>query len=349
MNPSKPLPATHGERCRGFTLVELLVVIAIIATLIGLLLPAVQSAREAARRSSCLNKLRQLGIAAHNYHTAKRKIPPHATYPTHLTAQARLLPYMENKSVLDLVDQTKHWSHANNRTAFFTPLPMFRCPSQSRLEWTDMKYVGNAQETDLLCHYVGVMGARPGPADPGVKNATACTGAPFTGPKATYYQVGCNDDPNAGTPGSGGVATNGTIFPVSDIDLGDVIDGTSKTLLFGEMSWYVGIQAPWLVGAITPDTPATPGRDSQNGAYGWVSNAKNVFHPINGKKYCVDPSSSTSAKVVTLTNVSLGSTHPGGTNVLMGDASTRFLDESIDLDGVYRPMASRASADGSGE
>lgn len=330
----------------GFTLVELLVVIAIIGVMVGLLLPAVQAARESARRSSCLNKVRQLGIAAHNYHGAKKKITPHSTFPTHLTAQARLLPFMENANVLNLVDQTQHWSHANNRTAFFTPMPMFRCPSQGRLDWTDMKYIGNgqSQETDLVSHYVGIMGARPGPADPGVKSSTACPGAPFTAPQNSYVQVGCNDDPNA-TPGSGGVATNGTIFPVSNIDFGDVSDGTSKTLMFGEMSWYVGIQAPWLVGAITPGTPATPGPDSANGAYGWVSNAKNVFHPINGKKYCTDPSSASSAKVTTLTNVSLGSMHPGGTNVVMCDASTRFLSDGVDLAGVLRPLASRSSGD----
>ena len=105
--------SSKGHSRRGFTLVELLVVIAIIGVLVGLLLPAVQSAREAARRSQCMNNLKQLGLALQNHHDVKGAFPPVATfgqpgpYPqraSHHTWCTYILPYMEEIATFDQTD-----------------------------------------------------------------------------------------------------------------------------------------------------------------------------------------------------------------------------------------------------
>jgi prepilin-type N-terminal cleavage/methylation domain-containing protein len=160
--PGEPNPE------RGFTIVELLVVIAIIGILVALLLPAIQSAREAARRTQCLNQLRQLGIATHNYVSAKKAFPPGLvakTYPGQpdhpqtfyrWSSLAHLLPYMENQSVRDLLDLSlplympgAGYSIADrNKAGVAHVLPEFLCPSDVQLtvkaEWGPTNYVACA-------------------------------------------------------------------------------------------------------------------------------------------------------------------------------------------------------------
>ena len=289
----------------GFTLVELLVVIAIIGILVALLLPAIQAAREAARRNDCANRIRQIGIACHNYHDAKGQLPPHGDYPTALSSQARILPFMENKNVHDLVDQTTHWRDQKNSVAVLTPLPMYRCPSQQSLRMDghgppDLVHRPGTLESDLRCHYMGIMGARPGPADPSIDGSGDCpvsssgggggrggrgggSSSSYEWPESTYYQYSCAL--TGGDSNSGGVATNGTIFPRSDVQLGKITDGTSNTMMYGECSWVIGSQYPWIVGAVTWGNQPT-------GAYGWVANAKNVYYPINAMTFFIDPTDS---------------------------------------------------------
>jgi len=118
----------------AFTLVELLVVIAIIGVLVALLLPAIQAAREAARRSQCLNNLKQLGLAVQNYHDAKKLVPVSAR-PVGLTNAQRiagfthLLPYFEQANLRSQFKLDKNWSHIDNRPIVNTTIPALLCPS----------------------------------------------------------------------------------------------------------------------------------------------------------------------------------------------------------------------------
>ena len=113
----------------GFTLVELLVVIAIIGVFVSLLLPAVQSAREAARRMSCQNNLRQLGIALHNYHDTLHVFPPHQLTDPPRNWITLLLPYIEQGNLHTTYRFDVAWNAAQNQAAVNTPIKILICPS----------------------------------------------------------------------------------------------------------------------------------------------------------------------------------------------------------------------------
>ena len=119
-----------NHRC-GFTLIELLVVIAIIAVLIGLLIPAVQKVREAAFRAQCLNNLKQIGLAAHNYHSANRKLPPGASStPAFASALVIMMPYLEQANKYNQFDFKYDVNNPTyNLAAETQDVPIFLCPS----------------------------------------------------------------------------------------------------------------------------------------------------------------------------------------------------------------------------
>lgn len=133
-------PEKSRRRSHGFTLIELLVVIAIIAILIALLLPAVQQARESARRTQCKNHVKQIGLAMHNYHDVFGRFPPGSVYGGDIGGDQKnvinafvfILPYIEQTAVYNQWNFNYSQAHANNNTADGTIITSYFCPSRTR-------------------------------------------------------------------------------------------------------------------------------------------------------------------------------------------------------------------------
>jgi prepilin-type processing-associated H-X9-DG protein len=282
-----------------------------------------------------------MGIASHGYHDAKRHLPHHgsekippatAANPTPrwngLSSQAQLLPYLEDQAVLNLVDQTKHWRDQTQQVKD-TPLPFLKCPSQAAVEQTDplASYSQSpfSVESDLRCHYFAIFGAKP--------DACPSPGGRIPpGPEGTYTMVHCVPA-GTGLPGDGGgMATNGALYLDSDLAFRKITDGLSHTMLYGECSWDAGINMTWLA---ANDNLGTV--DGGN----YVFNGKNIVHPINSAPF---PELWTlqGGTTVNYHDVSLGSKHPGGCNILMCDGSASFVSDTIEL-AVLKAMASRGS------
>ena len=210
-------PRSRGSvsQPRGFTLIELLVVIAIIAILIALLLPAVQQAREAARRSQCQNNLKQIGIALHSYQEIAKCLPPgwlgvsggapDANGPTGWGWASHLLPQLDQKSLHWQINFKATVDHASNAIIRDKALPAFRCPSDSAPDvWTlNNKTTGAAIVTLPTANYVGSFGTTD------LDNVSAT-------PTGTLYL------------GDGAFGHN------KPTRFTDIVDGLSNTFLVGE-------------------------------------------------------------------------------------------------------------------
>ncbi|NLE37148.1 MAG: DUF1559 domain-containing protein [Pirellulaceae bacterium] len=317
---------------RAFTLVELLVVIAIIGILIALLLPAVQSAREAARRISCSNNLKQIGVALHGYHGAYRQFPPSAILPKGLiptdswSVHARLLPFLEQSSLEDLID----WNRGYNAQpiAARTRVPVYLCPS----EVNDYERPAGA-----LTHY---------PLNYGINVGTWFVHDPATG--------------------RGG---NGFVYPNSRTTFTNVTDGASTTLACAEVKAYNPYLRdggnPSVLGSPIPSDPAQVapwGGDFKHnsGHTEWVDARAHqtgftavftpntvVPHAAGGESFDVDFTSSregTSGSRPVYVVVTSRSWHPGGVNVVLADGAVRFVADNINV-ATWRALATRAGGE----
>jgi prepilin-type N-terminal cleavage/methylation domain-containing protein len=328
------------KRRNGFTLVELLVVIAIIGVLVALLLPAIQAAREAARRTQCLNQIRQLGIASHNYHDTVKQFPAagsevvvgSAKKATGMSWLALILPYIENANLKTLVNQGAHWSDPSNDMAEQTPVASFNCPTTGNELSVFVAESGNTavyvEFTNLRSHYVGIMGAK---STCDANNAS--TRFPETG-----YTMALRNDGTGDV--SGGLANNGIIAFNGKVNIKDVSDGTTNTVMIGECGWQAGPTRTWIVGTLDQNSYSLTAAGTPQG-HGWIYNAKNVMWPMH-TAYREKPGEPYSGYLSN--DISLGSMHQGGAQVGMGDGSATFLAEDIELN-VLKALATRANDD----
>lgn len=334
------LPALSFSRIMkrpAFTLVELLVVIAIIGILIALLLPAVQMAREAARRSSCTNNLKQLGLALHNHESTLKHFPASwLPFPVASgasvdgwSAQAQLLPFLEQEGLYDNMDFNSAYSNSFVNTPN-GPLPVaqfqvpgYTCPSEVR---------------------------------PDVRNDSS--GNPIHAPinYAVNEGIWFVWNPTTRTGGEG------AFYPTSKLRHSAFVDGTSNTLAVAEVKAY----NPYYRDAAAPNPamPTTPGAvcslggdfKTETGHTEWVDGRVHqigfttLFTP-NTKVLCntsigqadVDWTNKREGKTgagVTYAAVTSRSYHPTGVNVLLMDGSTHFVAETIDLS-VWRAVSTR--------
>lgn len=318
---------------RGFTLIELLVVIAIIAVLIALLLPAVQQAREAARRTQCRNNLKQMGLALHNYESSHSVFPPGGLgYPFVWSAQAQLLPYVDQGSLQRLLNFSVPPMNAfvgahdpvavaANDTAAQTKLAMFLCPSDKN----------------------GV----PGSVYGGI-SYSACSGS------------GINDVANAADDGSVSNA-DGLIFSRSKIGFRDITDGASNTVVFGEQLLGDGNNAAPATGdyrhrvvelsmATVPTIAGCASAATWSGQRGskWINGhlADTMYNHYHAPNSAVYPDCHNGYHSVALT--STRSAHVGGVQVCLADGAVRFVSDNINL-GIWRALATRAGGEITGE
>jgi len=328
-------------RRRGFTLVELLVVIAIIGVLVALLLPAVQAAREAARRMQCGNNLKQLGLALHNYHDTNKKFPPGGVSYGHAwgagpndplvlnrNGLVSLLPFAELQNLYDRFDMRFAFcDHLRNQGSGVlatdggplflrnceltcTPLPMFTCPSDS----------GDAYLPDWD-------GYRPTAGMRGYKtNYDFSFSASYNGSFNSWKLRG---------NGSGPYEWRRPFGENSSAKFKDMADGTSNTVAMIERLHNV-----------------VDGQCSAWGYRGWATSGVDIGmpgyggrSPINnwdcaGIRACWAPGVVDMPGTLAEWNYP-GSAHPGGCHVLMGDGSVQFQGETTAMD-VLAAIASMA-------
>jgi prepilin-type N-terminal cleavage/methylation domain-containing protein/prepilin-type processing-associated H-X9-DG protein len=314
-------------RKTGFTLVELLVVIAIIGILIALLLPAVQAAREAARRMQCTNNLKQMALAMHNYHDTNKTFPRNAyRNPSWngwhcFSANVSILPYIEQAALFEQFDMQAHsWGwHYNN--PMMVKLDAFLCPSAP-------KYQGNISWSGEGCNYGW------------------CSGS-------SVYTAW----------GGGQTGQNGCISVQVEHTMGEIVDGTSNTILCSEFLsgdgdpsqatypydiFYTGSDGVFNsienrhfptqeeLRAVGEAAQSPAGERSNNGSlWAWYAHSQSIFntaappnwqYPTAGGNCCPGGAHDWGRGIIPPRSM-----HPGGVNAGLADGSVTFISETVNL------------------
>lgn len=333
---------------RGFTLIELLAVIAVIAILIALLLPAVQQAREAARRTQCKNNLKQIGLALHNYVESNKVLPPSGSIRAGTTfsgnngswsIHGRLLPYLELASAYKQVNLTVAWDQAPN---FNTGVPLLKVPT----------YFCPSDSNDAL--------------------RVTATGAAFTRPVTYGFNMGTwlIWDPVTGQ------GSDGLFWMNSSTNISAVRDGLSNTLAAAEVKAFTSYFRNTVDPGVSPPTSPTglaafasgaqfklgPAMNDNTGHTEWCDGRVHhegfttVFSPntfvaylhSDGRTYDTDynsrqEGSSTTAR--TYAAVTSRSHHTGVVHVVMLDGAARSINDKLNLS-VWRALGTRQRATG---
>ena len=312
------------QRNAGFTLVELLVVIAIIGILIGMLLPAVQQVREAARRSTCMNNIRQIALAAHNYESSFMRFPPgrisdpidstdtsdSSLVPQWTGTLMHLLPFMEANNLNEQIDSVRNvrqmdtapWFNLNlqTRESALYRITSFECPSddgQPAPQFIDGIWASCNTSPGGFTPYVSYGGVY-------YWNAYDLSGGSDT-PLAKTNYLACSG--YAGTGTGPEAAFVGIFHNRSETDFGAIIDGSSNTFMFGEVK-----QEPW---------PS----DGIEMAFAWMG--ENVMPMVDWEYDDGYPWRNKS-------------NHPGTVNFAMADGSTRGVNKEARLT-VMKPLSGR--------
>ncbi|MEX2140432.1 MAG: DUF1559 domain-containing protein [Pirellulales bacterium] len=322
----------------AFTLVELLVVIAIIGVLVALLLPAVQATREAARRSSCSNNLRQFGLALHNFLAARKTFPagtvvrpPYGPADLHANANSLLMPYYEEMAIASHYKYNRpYWEQPAE--VMETPITMFTCPTNGHQFYVNdifQKLGLPIGDTFATTDYIYSHGAT---------DAWCIAGYPRT--EIGVFTIGAGVRPAM------------------------IVDGLSRTIAMGEAAggewWPVcvgkgcsernaeGLNAsyPWIIGNLSADFMAP---------YISTSNYGSTVEPMNKRPVTntmltvsrLDDCRSSLAGGPHLTSNFRGD-HTGGVVFLFCDGSVRFLSESVDM-AAYRALSTMAGGEATGQ
>jgi len=286
-------------RARGFTLVELLVVVTIISLLMALLLPAIQIARETARRASCQSNLKQVGLGLQNYHSQYEVLPPgmrmHAMKNRPSTPwRVLVLPFVEEQALFDQIAPIEAASHSlyggmSDLSPRQISLPLLGCPSAEPTEGTDQ-----------VSHYAGV------------------AGTPGEGESWDLEDVHAGD-----------VQRNGVLYPESRVRLDHINDGTSHTIAVGERTYLF---RHWLIGATWKGDPLE--RVSMGSAKNVVYPI-NANHTQFGYYVSDRQAPAGAERTMLLNELPFGSHHPGGAQFALADGSVQFLSEDIDITLFY--------------